>query len=90
MSYPAHAGVLPIDVIPPTQVWLIVVYRKCVANDVRGHQVHCGSVRPISLLLFYFSILYFTPNMYKVEIAMTVITYLVLYGNDIINFALCH
>ena len=28
--------------------------------------------------------------MYKVEIAMTVITYPVLIRDDIINFALCH
>ena len=51
MSHPAHAVVLPNDVIPPTQVWLIFVYRECVANDVRGHQVHFVLVPPISLLL---------------------------------------
>ena len=54
MSHFAHAVVLPNDVIPPTQVWLIVAYRDCVANDVRGNPGHFVLVPPISLLLLLF------------------------------------
>ena len=54
-------------------------------GPVQGHTFNTGFI-----WLFYTIILYFTSNMYKVEIAMIVITYPVLYRNDIINFALCH
>ena len=35
MSHPAHAGMLPNDVILPTQEWLFAIYCTVLPNDVR-------------------------------------------------------
>ena len=51
MTHPAQAGVLPNDVIPPTQECLIAIHRIKCCQMTSGSNGHFGAESAVSLLL---------------------------------------